>query len=62
MPWASTAAHADGAGLCQSATLAFSEAKFTALRAQLTERFGVVTAFIRAPARGTNEDGRQSAS
>jgi hypothetical protein len=35
----------------------FPETKFTALRAQLTERFGGATAFMRAPAHGTNEDG-----
>ena len=31
-------------------------AKFTTVREALTERFGGVTAFMRAPAHGTNED------
>lgn len=35
----------------------FPEAKFTAVQAELTKRFGGVTAFMRAPAHGTNEDG-----
>ena len=35
----------------------FPEGKFTAVRAELTKRFGGVTAFMRAPAHGTNEDG-----
>ena len=34
----------------------FAEAKYTTVRETLTEHFGGVTAFMRAPAHGTNDD------
>jgi hypothetical protein len=36
---------------------AFEASKFAAVRKQLTEKYGRVTAFTRAPAQGTNDSG-----
>ena len=44
--------------LRDNAGTAFAKADFDAVRAELTERFGGVTAFIRAPAAGAWEDDR----